>query len=54
MSLIWSWGFPHVLLARFSEHGNSHWLKALERSKIPFGPVNSIPDTFSDPQVKIL
>ncbi|KAL5496960.1 hypothetical protein EMCRGX_G013341 [Ephydatia muelleri] len=43
-----------ILSKRFSEHGNSHWLKLLERSKIPFGPVNSIPETFSDLQVQHL
>lgn len=43
-----------ILSNRLSEHGNSYWLKAFERSKIPFGPVNSIGEAFLDPQVKHL
>ncbi len=29
----------------------SHWLAALEAAKVPCGPINSLAEVFSDPQV---
>lgn len=34
-----------------SQHTRDYWLKALEHAGIPCGPVNTIPEMFTDPQV---
>ncbi|XP_059840525.1 succinate--hydroxymethylglutarate CoA-transferase isoform X6 [Hypanus sabinus] len=41
-----------VLSARFSEKTTQEWLQLLEGSGIPYGPINSIQQAFSEPQVK--
>ncbi|XP_072888319.1 succinate--hydroxymethylglutarate CoA-transferase isoform X1 [Hemitrygon akajei] len=40
-----------VLSARFSEKTTQEWLQLLEGSGIPYGPINSIQQAFSEPQV---
>jgi len=35
-----------------SQHTRDYWLKALEQAGIPCGPVNTIPEMFTDPQVE--
>ncbi|KAM3929005.1 succinyl-CoA:glutarate CoA-transferase [Leptodactylus fuscus] len=40
-----------VLSARFSEKTTAEWLKLFEGSGIPYGPINSIKQVFSEPQV---
>ncbi|XP_069586311.1 succinate--hydroxymethylglutarate CoA-transferase [Ranitomeya imitator] len=40
-----------VLTARFSEKTTSEWLELFEGSGIPYGPINSIKQVFSEPQV---
>ncbi|XP_059840501.1 succinate--hydroxymethylglutarate CoA-transferase isoform X4 [Hypanus sabinus] len=39
-----------VLSARFSEKTTQEWLQLLEGSGIPYGPINSIQQAFSEPQ----
>ncbi|KAG1653430.1 Succinate--hydroxymethylglutarate CoA-transferase [Nymphon striatum] len=41
-----------ILNRRFSEKTNAGWLKSFENSGIPYGPVNNMQQTFSDPQVQ--
>lgn len=36
----------------FAKESNEHWNKTLEHSEIPYGPVNSIQQVFSDSHVK--
>ncbi|KAE8597085.1 hypothetical protein XENTR_v10016348 [Xenopus tropicalis] len=40
-----------ILSARFSEKTTSEWLNLFEGSGIPYGPINSIKQVFSEPQV---
>ncbi|XP_072009432.1 succinyl-CoA:glutarate CoA-transferase isoform X2 [Engystomops pustulosus] len=40
-----------VLTARFSEKSTAEWLDLFEGSGIPYGPINSIQQVFSEPQV---
>lgn len=40
-----------VLTARFSEKTTTEWLELFEGSGIPYGPINSIKQVFSEPQV---
>ena len=35
-----------------ARHPRAHWLDGLERLGVPAGPVNTLPETFADPQVK--
>ncbi|XP_072268272.1 succinyl-CoA:glutarate CoA-transferase isoform X2 [Pyxicephalus adspersus] len=40
-----------ILAKRFSEKTTSEWLQLFEGSGIPYGPINSIKQVFSEPQV---
>ncbi|XP_064409417.1 succinate--hydroxymethylglutarate CoA-transferase isoform X2 [Latimeria chalumnae] len=40
-----------VLSARFSEKMTTEWLQLFEGSGVPYGPINSMQQVFSDPQV---
>ncbi|KAM4689522.1 succinyl-CoA:glutarate CoA-transferase [Discoglossus pictus] len=40
-----------ILSARFSEKTTTEWLQLFEGSGIPYGPINSIKQVFSEPQV---
>ncbi|XP_018415169.1 PREDICTED: succinate--hydroxymethylglutarate CoA-transferase isoform X2 [Nanorana parkeri] len=40
-----------ILTTRFSEKTTSEWLQLFEGSGIPYGPINSIKQVFSEPQV---
>ncbi|XP_053322231.1 succinate--hydroxymethylglutarate CoA-transferase [Spea bombifrons] len=40
-----------ILTVKFSEKSTSEWLKLFEGSGIPYGPINSIKEVFSEPQV---
>ncbi|XP_072009434.1 succinyl-CoA:glutarate CoA-transferase isoform X3 [Engystomops pustulosus] len=40
-----------VLTARFSEKSTAEWLDLFEGSGIPYGPINSIQQVFSEPQL---
>ncbi|XP_040288615.1 succinate--hydroxymethylglutarate CoA-transferase isoform X1 [Bufo bufo] len=40
-----------VLTSRFSEKTTAEWLELFEGSGIPYGPINSIKQVFSEPQV---
>ncbi|XP_040209176.1 succinate--hydroxymethylglutarate CoA-transferase [Rana temporaria] len=40
-----------ILTTRFSEKTTSEWLELFEGSGIPYGPINSIKQAFSEPQV---
>ncbi len=40
-----------ILEAKFAARTKAYWLEALERAKIPSGPVNELDQVFSDPQV---
>uniref|UniRef100_A0A8C5MM82 Succinyl-CoA:glutarate CoA-transferase n=1 Tax=Leptobrachium leishanense TaxID=445787 RepID=A0A8C5MM82_9ANUR len=42
-----------ILSARFSEKSTRDWLKLFEGSGIPYGPINSIKEVFSEPQVRL-
>ena len=39
------------LYCRFRPEPTSHWLQVLEGSGIAYGPINDLPQVFSDPQV---
>nr|XP_014353191.1 PREDICTED: succinate--hydroxymethylglutarate CoA-transferase-like [Latimeria chalumnae] len=39
-----------VLSARFSEKMTTEWLQLFEGSGVPYGPINSMQQVFSDPQ----
>lgn len=41
-----------LLSQRFSQETTSDWLRRFEGSGVPVGPINSIQQVFSDPQVK--
>uniref|UniRef100_A0A8C5MNS8 Succinyl-CoA:glutarate CoA-transferase n=2 Tax=Leptobrachium leishanense TaxID=445787 RepID=A0A8C5MNS8_9ANUR len=41
-----------ILSARFSEKSTRDWLKLFEGSGIPYGPINSIKEVFSEPQMQ--
>ncbi|XP_074842142.1 succinyl-CoA:glutarate CoA-transferase isoform X3 [Carettochelys insculpta] len=40
-----------ILSARFSEEVTAKWLELFEGSGVPYGPINSMQQVFSDPQV---
>ncbi|XP_075067380.1 succinyl-CoA:glutarate CoA-transferase [Mixophyes fleayi] len=40
-----------ILTSRFSEKTTTEWLQLFEGSGIPYGPINSIKQVFSEPQV---
>nr|XP_006124141.1 succinate--hydroxymethylglutarate CoA-transferase isoform X1 [Pelodiscus sinensis] len=40
-----------ILSARFSEEMTTKWLELFEGSGVPYGPINSMQQVFSDPQV---
>ncbi|KAF5905288.1 succinate--hydroxymethylglutarate CoA-transferase isoform X1, partial [Clarias magur] len=40
-----------LLAARFSEESTANWLRRFEGTGVPCGPINSIQQVFSDPQV---
>ncbi|XP_024065560.2 succinate--hydroxymethylglutarate CoA-transferase isoform X2 [Terrapene carolina triunguis] len=40
-----------ILSARFSEKMTTKWLELFEGSGVPYGPINSMQQVFSDPQV---
>ncbi|XP_028659807.1 succinate--hydroxymethylglutarate CoA-transferase isoform X2 [Erpetoichthys calabaricus] len=40
-----------ILSARFSEKTTKEWLEMFEGTGVPYGPINSIKEVFSDPQV---
>lgn len=42
----------HTLSHRFLQETTADWLKRFEGSGVPVGPINSIQEVFSDPQVK--
>uniref|UniRef100_A0A665UF92 Succinyl-CoA:glutarate CoA-transferase n=1 Tax=Echeneis naucrates TaxID=173247 RepID=A0A665UF92_ECHNA len=42
----------HTLSQRFLQEKTAGWLKKFEGSGVPVGPINSIQEVFSDPQVK--
>ena len=42
------------LAAITRERSSAHWIKALNRAGIPCGPINSIDQTFAEPQVQHL
>lgn len=39
------------LSKRFAEYSTKHWLKQFEGSSFPYAPINSLSETFQDPQV---
>ena len=41
----------HLRNCRFRPERTSHWLQVLEGSGIAYGPINDLPQVFSDPQV---
>jgi crotonobetainyl-CoA:carnitine CoA-transferase CaiB-like acyl-CoA transferase len=41
-----------VLQAIFSEHGSAHWLDVCSAHNVPAGPINTIDQVFTDPQVR--
>jgi len=41
-----------IIAERLSEKSNQTWCELFAGASFPFGPVNSMPDVFSDPQVK--
>ncbi|XP_073188939.1 succinyl-CoA:glutarate CoA-transferase isoform X3 [Lepidochelys kempii] len=41
-----------ILSARFSEKMTTKWLELFEGSGVPYGPINSMQQVFSDPQVR--
>ncbi|KAL1923339.1 uncharacterized protein VTP21DRAFT_8319 [Calcarisporiella thermophila] len=41
-----------LLEARLRERTTAHWLSALEKTGIPYAPINNIQQTFDHPQVK--
>ncbi|XP_059584646.1 succinate--hydroxymethylglutarate CoA-transferase isoform X4 [Alligator mississippiensis] len=40
-----------ILSARFSERTTTKWLQVFEGSGVPYGPINTMQQVFSDPQV---
>ncbi|XP_078123603.1 succinyl-CoA:glutarate CoA-transferase [Sander vitreus] len=42
----------HTLSQRFLQEQTADWLRRFEGSGVPVGPINSIQEVFSDPQVK--
>ncbi|XP_075899225.1 succinyl-CoA:glutarate CoA-transferase [Nelusetta ayraudi] len=42
----------HTLSQRFLQKTTADWLRSFEGSGVPVGPINSIKEVFSDPQVK--
>ncbi|CAL8402260.1 unnamed protein product, partial [Gadus morhua 'NCC'] len=42
----------HILSQRFLEMDTADWLREFEGSGVPVGPINSIQEVFSSPQVK--
>jgi formyl-CoA transferase len=48
----------HALIAHLDEiiarHPNAHWVELLNRVGVPCGPINTIDQTFADPQVRHL
>nr|XP_046227900.1 succinate--hydroxymethylglutarate CoA-transferase isoform X2 [Scatophagus argus] len=42
----------HTLSQRFLQERTADWLRRFEGSGVPVGPINSIQEVFSDPQVK--
>ncbi|XP_058490299.1 succinate--hydroxymethylglutarate CoA-transferase isoform X2 [Solea solea] len=42
----------HTLSQRFLQETTADWLRRFEGSGVPVGPINSIQEVFSDPQVK--
>ncbi|XP_030254040.1 succinyl-CoA:glutarate CoA-transferase isoform X2 [Sparus aurata] len=42
----------HTLSQRFLQEKTADWLRMFEGSGVPVGPINSIQEVFSDPQVK--
>ncbi|XP_060949820.1 succinate--hydroxymethylglutarate CoA-transferase [Limanda limanda] len=42
----------HTLSQRFLQKNTADWLRSFEGSGVPVGPINSIQEVFSDPQVK--
>ncbi|XP_053571792.1 succinate--hydroxymethylglutarate CoA-transferase [Bombina bombina] len=42
-----------ILAARFSEKTTTEWLQLFEGSGVPYGPINSIKEVFSEPQVRL-
>ncbi|KAK9527385.1 hypothetical protein VZT92_013952 [Zoarces viviparus] len=42
----------HTLSQRFLQEKTADWLRRFEGSGVPVGPINSIQEVFSDPQVK--
>ncbi|XP_044032150.1 succinate--hydroxymethylglutarate CoA-transferase isoform X2 [Siniperca chuatsi] len=42
----------HTLSRRFLQEKTADWLRRFEGSGVPVGPINSIQEVFSDPQVK--
>nr|XP_057916919.1 succinate--hydroxymethylglutarate CoA-transferase-like isoform X1 [Doryrhamphus excisus] len=45
-------GLVHTLSQRFLQETTADWLRKFEGSGVPVGPINSIQEVFSDPQVK--
>ncbi|XP_025028283.1 succinate--hydroxymethylglutarate CoA-transferase-like, partial [Python bivittatus] len=41
-----------ILSARFLEEETSKWLDLFEGSGVPYGPINSMKQVFSDPQIR--
>ncbi|XP_068604214.1 succinate--hydroxymethylglutarate CoA-transferase [Brachionichthys hirsutus] len=42
----------HILSQRFLQEKTADWLRRFEGSGVPVGPINSMQEVFSDPQVK--
>ena len=40
-----------IISERFAEHSTKHWLTVFEGSSFPYAPINSLAETFHDPQV---
>ena len=43
--------YPTTSLFRFLQHSTIHWLEVLDGCGFPYGPINSMQQVFSDPQV---
>jgi crotonobetainyl-CoA:carnitine CoA-transferase CaiB-like acyl-CoA transferase len=43
-----------IIETRLREHGNAHWMQALEAAGVPCGPVNYRADLYTDPQAQAL
>jgi len=42
----------HIIIEKLGEQTTQHWVNKFEGVGVPCGPINTVPEVFSDPQVK--